>query len=74
MKYYVRKQWIVSSKLTLTYYKQYKCTGGWNKDPAKCWKFTKQGACGIIENLNRECKINVRAGILKFDMIPAEEE
>lgn len=75
MKYYIRR--IKRDKNLLkdyVAYKRYKCTEGFCADKSMCWKFSKQGARGIIEELNNEFKNYVEAGLMEFDMIPAEEE
>jgi len=74
MKFYIRR--IRHDKNTgkdLVAYKHYKCVDGFCPDKSICWKFSKQGARGIIEALNKEFKNSVEAGLMEFDMIPAEE-
>ena len=75
MKYYIRR--IRHDKSTgkdLVAYKRYKCVDGFCPDKSVCWKFSKQGARGIIESLNKEYRTDVSMGLTEFDMIPAEEE
>ena len=75
MKYYIRR--IRHDRNTgkdLVAYKRYKCIDGFCPDKSVCWKFSKQGARGIIESLNKEYRTDVAMGLTEFDMIPAEEE
>lgn len=75
MKYYIRRIKYDHNLLkAYVEYKRYKCVEGFCTDKSMCWKFSKQGARGIIEALNKEFKNYVNAGLMKFDMIPAEEE
>ena len=75
MKYYVRMIKTFSNPLECrTYYKRCKCIDEWSFDRSICWKFSKQGARGIIKRLEQEHQLSVTSGRLKFDMIPAEEE
>ena len=75
MKYYIRMTVNDHNHCTSeTRYKRYKCIDGWNLDKSKCWKFSKQGARGIIKRLEKSYALSIDCGIFSFDMIPAEEE
>ena len=76
MKYYIRRTIYVDNHPAHVAYKHYKCADGFVREEYKssCWKFSKQGARGIINALNEEFKQQVDAGNVVFDMIPAEEE
>lgn len=55
-------------------YKKNKCVDGWTTSPEKCWKFSKNGALKIIEDLKREYRINYDKGLVKFYIEPEMEE
>ena len=66
MKYYIRK---TNKQTGRVEYKQYKCSDGFNPNKALCWKFSKQGALGIIERLKYEYRRNIQN--LEFDLVEA---
>ena len=48
MTYYIK---MTDKRDNFVLYKRYKCIEGWTKDKSICWKFSKQGAKGIIKTL-----------------------
>lgn len=73
MKYYIRRTVYDGYHPPLVAYKRCKCVDGFSPDKSVCWRFSKQGASGIIKALNEEFKRYVDEGRMSFDMIPAEE-
>lgn len=53
-------------------YKKYKCAYGYSTKKEECWKFSKQGALKIIENLKRQCRVNYEKGLVNFYLEKAE--
>lgn len=75
MKYYIRMTKNDHNHCTSeTLYKRYKRIDGWDHYKSKCWKFSKQGARGIIKQFEKIYARSIDWGLLSFDMIPAEEE
>ncbi len=67
MKYYIVKETKYGKE-----YKKYKCIDGFCKDKELCWKFSKQGALGIIGRLEKQYAVNYGKGLLKLYIEPAE--
>ncbi len=67
MKYYIVKETKYGKE-----YKKYKCINGFCKDKELCWKFSKQGALGIIGRLEKLYAVNYGKGLLKLYIEPAE--
>lgn len=67
MKYYIVKETKFGKE-----YKRYKCIDGFSSNKDLCWKFSKQGALGIIERLKKQFSVNYDKGLLKLYMEPAE--
>lgn len=67
MKYYIVKETKHGKE-----YKRYKCIDGFSKNKELCWKFSKQGALGIIGRLEKQYAVNYGNGLLKLYIKPAE--
>lgn len=67
MKYYIVKETKCKKE-----YKRYKCIEGFFENKDLCWKFSRQGALGIIERLKRQFAVNYDKGLLKLYIEPAE--
>ena len=68
MKYYIK---MYNPQTDRTKYKQYKCISGFNSNKERCWKFSKQGATKIIEDLKKEYSVNPH---IQFTLEEAEEK
>lgn len=49
-------------------YKRTKCTDHWTGNKSNCWKFSEQGAKGIVKTYNDNC----RSGYYTYGMEPVE--
>lgn len=67
MKYYIKK---INKQFNTVQYKRYKCIDGFSSNRDICWKFSKQGALKIIEDLKREYYRNINN--LEFTLEEAE--
>ena len=67
-KYYIK---MTNKHTNIVKYKRYKCIDGFSTNKEECWKFSKQGALGIIERLKKEYYRNLDK--LEFELEPVEE-
>lgn len=67
MKYYVIK---VTPKGT--FYKKAKCLDTWNKTPDGCWKYSRQGAKGIVCRYNERLSDYERSQSVHYDFVPVD--
>ena len=51
-------------------FKRTKCNDYWSRDYSKCWKFSKQGAKGIVDRMNERRKNNLYLyGMIEVDKV-----
>ena len=72
MKYYIVRVVKYANGEQHKTYKKYKCIDGYSTKKEECWKFSKQGALGIIENLKRYCRAQYDKGLVDFYLEKAE--